>query len=94
MEVVDHTIQVTGYIADPQPCLEKAGVFIVPLLSGGGMRVKIIDAWRWGLPVVSTSIGAEGIHCKPGENILIADNPQAFADAIVEVLAINLWQGN
>ncbi len=82
----DSTIKVTGYIADPQPYLEQAGVFIVPLLSGGGMRVKIVDAWCWGLPVVSTSIGAEGIRCQPGENILIADEPQAFAHAVVKVL--------
>ena len=47
------SIHVTGYVKDPQPYLEKAGVFIVPLLSGGGMRVKIIDAWRWGLPMPS-----------------------------------------
>ena len=50
------------------------------------MRVKIIDAWRWGLPIVSTSIGAEGIRCVRGENILIADDPVAFAQAVVKVL--------
>jgi glycosyltransferase involved in cell wall biosynthesis len=50
------------------------------------MRVKIIDAWRWGLPIVSTSIGAEGIHCVPDENILIADGPLAFAQAVVKIL--------
>ena len=79
-------IQVTGYVVDPQPYLETAGVFIVPLLSGGGMRVKIVDAWRWGLPVVSTSIGAEGIQYHDGENILIADGAQAFAMAVLQVL--------
>jgi polysaccharide biosynthesis protein PslH len=80
------SIQVTGYIPDPQPYLERAGVFIVPLLSGGGMRVKIIDAWRWGVPIVSTSIGAEGIRCVPGENILIEDDPLDFAQAVMKVL--------
>ena len=80
------SIQVTGYIPNPQSYLERAGVFIVPLLSGGGMRVKIIDAWRWGLPIVSTSIGAEGIRCVPGENILIADDPLSFSQAVVNVL--------
>ena len=80
------SIQVTGYVPNPQPYLEKAGVFIVPLLSGSGMRVKIIDAWRWGLPIVSTSIGAEGIRCVSGENILIADGSQAFAQAVVKIL--------
>jgi len=71
MELEKSSIRVIGYLPDPQPYLERAGVFIVPLLSGGGMRVKIIDAWRWGLPIVSSSIGAEGIRCVPGENILI-----------------------
>jgi glycosyltransferase involved in cell wall biosynthesis len=80
------SIQVTGYVPDPMPYLEQAGVFIVPLLSGGGMRVKIIDAWRWGLPIVSTTIGAEGISCQPGLNIMIADNSEAFAQAVVQVL--------
>jgi polysaccharide biosynthesis protein PslH len=80
------SIQVTGYVPDPQPFLERAGVFVVPLLSGGGMRVKIIDAWRWGLPIVSTSIGAEGINIQPGKNIMIADDPEAFALAILKIL--------
>jgi glycosyltransferase involved in cell wall biosynthesis len=79
-------VKVTGYVADPQPFLERAGVFIVPLLSGGGMRVKIVDAWRWGLPIVSTSIGAEGIRCRPGENLLVADSAEEFAQAVVRVL--------
>jgi glycosyltransferase involved in cell wall biosynthesis len=80
------TIQITGYVPDPLPYLERAAVFIVPLLAGGGMRVKIIDAWRWGLPIVSTSTGAEGIDYRDGENILIADDPGAFASAVVRVL--------
>ena len=66
--------------------MEGAGVFIVPLRSGGGMRVKIVEAWRWGLPVVSTRIGAEGIEYVEGENILIADSAEAFAEAVVRVL--------
>jgi polysaccharide biosynthesis protein PslH len=80
-------IQVTGYLPDPLPYLEHANVFIVPLLAGGGMRVKIIEAWRWGLPVVSTSTGAEGIEYCSGENILIADGAEAFANAVVRVLS-------
>ena len=50
------------------------------------MRVKIFDAWSWGLPVVSTTIGAEGIKSKDGEDILIADSPEKFADAILKLL--------
>lgn len=80
-------IVVTGYVADPQPYLENAAVFVVPLFSAGGMRVKIVDGWRWGLPIVSTTIGAEGIRYRDGENILIADSPEDFARAVLRVLS-------
>jgi len=79
-------VRVTGYIADPRPFLEAAAAFVVPLHSGSGMRVKILDAWSWGLPVISTRTGAEGIRYIDGENILIADTPEQFAQAVVRVL--------
>ncbi len=79
-------IEITGYVDDPTPYLAETAAFIVPLHAGGGMRVKILDAWRWGLPVVSTTIGAEGISIVDGENILIADDAGAFADAVLSVL--------
>ncbi len=82
----DPRIEVTGYVADPLPYLAAADAFIVPLFSGGGMRVKIVDAWLWGLPIVSTPIGAEGIELHEGENILIAGDAAAFAAATVRVL--------
>lgn len=50
------------------------------------MRVKILDAWAWGLPVVSTTIGAEGIAYHEGENLLIADEPEQLAAAVGDVL--------
>jgi polysaccharide biosynthesis protein PslH len=79
-------IRVVGYISDLTPYLTNAEVFIIPLRSGSGMRVKILDAWRWGLPVVSTSIGAEGVGHHDGENILIADSAKDFANAVVRVI--------
>jgi glycosyltransferase involved in cell wall biosynthesis len=75
-----------GYVDDPEPTWQKGRAFVVPLLSGGGMRVKILDAWAHGLPVISTTIGAEGIEYRDGENILIADSPQEFARAVSCVL--------
>ncbi len=69
----DPAIVVTGYVPDPTPYLAAADPFVVPLHAGGGMRVKILDAWLWGLPIVSTSIGAEGIELADGEHILIED---------------------
>ena len=67
--------------------MADTAVFIVPLHAGGGMRVKIIDAWSWGLPVVSTTIGAEGIQYEDGKDILIADSDRAFAEAVTRLLA-------
>jgi polysaccharide biosynthesis protein PslH len=83
----DPSIQVTGYVAELGPCLAEADVFIVPLHAGGGMRVKILDAWLWGLPIVSTPIGAEGIEVREGENILLAGDAPSFASAVLQLLA-------
>ncbi len=77
----------TGYLPDPTSYLAETAAFIVPLHAGGGMRVKIVDAWSWGLPVVSTSIGAEGLRCLPGENILLADTAPEFAQAVLRLLS-------
>jgi glycosyltransferase involved in cell wall biosynthesis len=79
-------VEVTGYVADLAPYLAETAAFIVPLHAGGGMRVKILDAWNWGLPVVSTTIGAEGISTRHGDNILIADTPETFAEGVLRVL--------
>ncbi len=79
-------LSLPGYVEDVEPVWGGCRVFVVPLLSGGGMRVKILDAWAHGLPVVSTTIGAEGIKCLDGEDILIADTPAGFAEAIVRIL--------
>ncbi len=82
----DPRIRVTGYVADPTPYLAAADAFIVPLHAGGGMRVKILDAWLWGLPIVSTPIGAEGIKICDEENLLIAGDAPAFAQATKRLL--------
>src|SRR4029079_7878484 len=69
-----------------EPYGAKSQVFVVPLLAGGGMRVKILDAWARGLPVVSTTIGAEGLDARDGDNLLLADTTAAFAEAVNRVL--------
>jgi glycosyltransferase involved in cell wall biosynthesis len=79
-------IVVTGYAEDPTLYFADSAVFIVPLRAGGGMRVKILDAWAKRIPIVSTTIGCEGIEVRDGENILIADTPQDFAQAVVAVI--------
>ncbi|MGV2336626.1 MAG UNVERIFIED_CONTAM: glycosyltransferase family 4 protein [Planctomycetaceae bacterium] len=71
---------------DMRPVFESATVFVVPLLSGGGTRLKILEAMAMQLPIVSTAIGAEGIDCSPGEHLLIADSDREFARVVVELL--------
>jgi polysaccharide biosynthesis protein PslH len=83
---LDPRIRVTGYVTDLDPYLAQTDAFVVPLHAGGGMRVKILDAWRSGLPVVSTHIGAEGIEVRDRENILLAANAAAFAEATLDLL--------
>ncbi len=76
-------IEVLGFVPEVEAILADTAVFVVPLRAGGGMRVKILDTWSWGLPIVSTSIGAEGIDVCDEENILIADTPDAFSAAVL-----------
>jgi polysaccharide biosynthesis protein PslH len=82
----DANTEVTGYVADPAPYLSATDAFVVPLHAGGGMRVKIVDGWMWGLPMVSTPVGAEGIAYRDGENILIARDAPEFAQATIRLL--------
>ncbi len=79
-------INVTGYVDDPTPYFEQSGVMVIPLRAGGGMRVKILNALAQGLPIVSTSLGCEGIAVTHDQNILIADSPRDFAEAVLRLL--------
>jgi glycosyltransferase involved in cell wall biosynthesis len=81
-------VVVTGYLSDTElsQVLVETAVFVVPLLTGAGMRVKILDAWSWGLPIVSTTVGAEGVRATHGENMLIADHADQFATEVIRVL--------
>ncbi len=82
----DKRIRVTGTVADVRPWLHGSQVSIVPLRIGGGTRLKIYEAMAAGAPVVSTSIGAEGLDVADGENIALADTPQAFAGCCLRLL--------
>ena len=79
-------VRLTGYVDDITPYCARARAVVVPLRSGGGMRVKILETFARGLPVVATTIGAEGIDAVPGVHILTADDPTAFAREAVRVL--------
>ena len=82
----DPTIRVTGSVPDVRPYIERAAVFVVPIRVGGGTRLKIFEAMAMERPVVSTTIGAEGLPVRDGVDALLADEPQAFADAVAALL--------
>ncbi len=78
-------IILTGYVDSVDEYYDKCHCMIVPLFIGSGQRVKIIEAFSKGMPVISTSIGAEGLHYSHGDNILIADNADEFVRNIVAI---------
>jgi glycosyltransferase involved in cell wall biosynthesis len=82
----DPSIHVTGYVDDPAPYLGDASMMVIPLRAGGGMRVKILNALAQGIPMVSTTLGCEGVALIHGEDILIADDPQSFASESARLL--------
>lgn len=83
----DPLIHVTGTVPDVRPYLWKSSLSIVPLRVGGGTRLKIFEAMAAGIPVVSTTIGAEGLPAKHGNTIQIADSGAAFADECLALLS-------
>ena len=79
-------IVVTGRVPEIKPYFAEATVFVVPLRIGSGTRLKILEALAMGKAVVSTSVGAEGLELRDGEEIFIADEPDAFAEAVTRLL--------
>jgi sugar transferase (PEP-CTERM/EpsH1 system associated) len=79
-------IEVTGRVDDVRPHIARAGIYVVPLRIAGGTRLKIFEAMAMGRAVVSTTVGAEGLPVSPGRDILIADQPRQFADAVVRLM--------
>jgi polysaccharide biosynthesis protein PslH len=82
----EHGIEVTGSVDDVRTHVAAGSVHIVPLRIGGGTRLKIFEAMGMSKAIVSTTIGAEGLPVTDGEDIVIADEPAAFADAIVRLI--------
>ena len=79
-------VTVTGKVADMRPYLWGAKISVVPIRIGGGTRLKIYECMAAGLPVVSTTVGAEGLRYKNGEDILLADDPASLANACLSLL--------
>ena len=82
----DGNVRVTGFVDDIRPYIDEAAVMVVPIRIGSGTRLKILDAMAMGKAIVSTSVGCEGINVSNGKNILIADDPEDFANKTIELL--------
>jgi glycosyltransferase involved in cell wall biosynthesis len=80
-------VELTGFVSDLRPHLAAAAAVVVPLRLGSGTRLKIVEAMAMGKAIVSTTLGVEGIEAVPGRDILIEDEPAAFADAVHRLLA-------
>ncbi|MGB8399528.1 MAG: glycosyltransferase family 4 protein [Bradyrhizobium sp.] len=80
-------VEFTGFVPDLRPHLAEAAAVVVPLRLGGGTRLKIVEAMAMGKAIVSTTLGAEGIEAVPGRDLLVGDQPAAFADAVNRLLA-------
>jgi glycosyltransferase involved in cell wall biosynthesis len=85
-KIAKHNVMFHGEVPNAYTFMQNAGIMIVPLLSGSGMRVKIIEGMAMGKAIVSTTIGAEGIDVENGKEILIADKPDDFAQKIISLL--------
>lgn len=80
-------VMVTGYVEDVRPYITAAAVYVVPLRTGGGTRLKLLEAMAMGKAIVSTTLGCEGVYLRAGREVLLADTPRAFADAVLSLLA-------
>ena len=80
-------VKLTGFVSDLRPHLAAAAAVVVPLRLGGGTRLKIVEAMAMGKAIVSTTLGAEGIEAVPGRDLLVEDQPAAFAKAVHRLLA-------
>jgi len=81
-----NAVCVIGQVDDVIPYYKQSAISIVPLRAGGGTRLKVLEAMALGRPIVSTTIGCEGLDVVDGEHLLIADHPEQFAEKIVQLL--------
>ena len=90
-KITTANVIVVGEIENSQLFMQSKGIMIVPLLSGGGMRVKIIEGMALGKTIITTSIGAEGIDCESNKNCIIANEPIEFAEAISKCISDKIF---
>jgi len=82
----DEKIELIGFVKDVREPLARYSVFLCPILSGSGVRVKLLEAFAAGIPVVSTRLGAEGLASADGAICALADDPDAFAQKTLELI--------
>lgn len=86
LQLNSQNVEVIEKVADSKTFYNEHEIMLVPLLSGSGLRIKIIEGMAFGKPIVSTSVGAEGIAVSSGKNIMIADTPEEFSKAVIALL--------
>ena len=86
LAVNDTSILFTGFVDDPVPFIQRAAVFVAPILSGGGTKLKVLEAMAAGKAIVSTSIGVEGIEGEDCEHFMVADTPEVFSLRVVSLM--------
>ncbi len=79
-------VTVTGYVPELAPYLAESALMVVPVRAGGGMRVRILEAFAYAMPVVTTTIGLEGIQAELERDVIVADNADGFAQRVIELL--------
>jgi len=85
LAMVSESVIVTGFVEDVRPYMARSQVFVVPLLAGGGIRGKALEAMAMRKPIVTTTVGVEGIHLRDQESALFADTPETFAKAVIRM---------
>jgi glycosyltransferase involved in cell wall biosynthesis len=86
ISVRDSQVTVTGTVDDVRPYYAQSTLAVVPLRIGGGTKLKLLEAFAMGVPVVATSVGCEGIEARDGEHVAIADTPITFAESVMRLI--------
>jgi glycosyltransferase involved in cell wall biosynthesis len=82
----DPSLEVTGRVEDVRPYMERAAAYVVPIRVGGGTRLKILEALACATPVVSTRVGAEGLHLEPGLHLTVVEDTDHLAEVLVSTI--------
>jgi polysaccharide biosynthesis protein PslH len=85
-DLASHEVRVVGPVADLRPCYEECDAVVTPLRAGGGTRIKILEAFSYSRPVVTTALGLEGIEAVADRHVLVADSPDDFAAACLRLM--------